>query len=281
MLLVMILVIAAAVLVILYLLAIMPRMIHKPDLHPLCGFHYAHRGLHDNESDAPENSLAAFRKAAEAGYGIELDLQLSRDGEVVVFHDASLERICSVPGKVSDFTYEELCRCRLYGSPERIPRFQDVLRLVDGRVPLIVELKVPWQDTSVCPAADRLLREYRGFYCIESFNPLALIWYKKNHSEVIRGQLADRFSAGGEHRGLMYRLLENLLLNCVTRPDFVAYNHQHAGMLSRWLCRKLYGNMAVAWTIKNQKEMDCARSAFDLFIFDSFIPSEVDAAGKR
>ncbi len=265
--------IMTAVLVFLYLLAIMPRIVHKPDLKPLSGFYYAHRGLHDNEGEAPENSLAAFRKAAEAGFGIELDLQLSKDGEVVVFHDVTLERACQVPGLVSDYTYEELCRHRLFGSSEAVPRFQDVLKLVDGKVPLIVELKVPWQDISVCPATDRLLSEYRGFYCIESFNPLALIWYKKNRKEVIRGQLADRFSAGKGTRGLLYRLLENLMFNWVTRPDFVAYNHQHAGMLSRRLCRRLFGNTAVAWTIQSEAELERAKSDFDLFIFDGFIPS--------
>ncbi len=267
-----ILLIALAVFILLYILALMPRIIHKPDLKPLSGFYYAHRGLHDNEGDAPENSLAAFRKAAEAGYGIELDLQLSKDGEVVVFHDITLDRICRVPGRISDFTYEELCRHRLYGSAEPIPRFQDVLKMIDGRVPLIVELKIPWQDISLCPAADRLLSEYHGSYCIESFNPLALIWYKKNRQAVIRGQLADRLSAGTKYRGLLYRLLENLLLNWVTRPDFVAYNHRHARMLSRRLCRRLYGNTAVAWTIQSEEELERARDDFDLFIFDSFIP---------
>lgn len=274
----MIFLITMAILVFLYLLAIMPRIIHKPDLQPLNGFYYAHRGLHDNEGGVPENSLAAFCKAAEAGYGIELDLQLSKDGEVVVFHDVTLERACQVPGLVSDFTYDELCGHRLFGSSEPIPRFRDVLKLIDGRVPLIVELKVPWQDTSVCPAADRLLSKYRGFYCIESFNPLALIWYKNNRKEVIRGQLADRFSAGKETRGFLYWLMQNLLLNWVTRPDFVAYNHRHAGMLSRRLCRRLFGNKAVAWTIQSEADLERAKSDFDLFIFDSFIPAGYEKA---
>ena len=140
----------------LYLLAIMPRMVHKPDKQPLLGVLYAHRGLHDNGSDAPENSMRAFEKAVKAGYGIELDVQLSRDRIPVVFHDFTLERVCGVKGKVYDYTYEELQRFRLYQSEERIPRFEDFLKMVDGRVPLIMEYKVEWTDAAVCLPADRL-----------------------------------------------------------------------------------------------------------------------------
>lgn len=97
-----------AILAVLYLLAIMPRMTKRPDYTPLMGRHYAHRGLHDNKSDAPENSMAAFRKAIEAGYGIELDVQLTKDRIPVVFHDETLKRVCGVEGNVRDYTYEEL-----------------------------------------------------------------------------------------------------------------------------------------------------------------------------
>ncbi|MGN0995468.1 MAG: glycerophosphodiester phosphodiesterase family protein, partial [Candidatus Ventricola sp.] len=126
----------------LYLLAIMPRMAGRPDPAPLLSRDYAHRGLHDNASDAPENSMAAFRRAVEAGYGIELDVQLTRDRVPVVFHDESLSRMCGVPGNVRDYTFDELVQFPLLRSAERIPRFEDVLTLVDGRVPLIVEIKI-------------------------------------------------------------------------------------------------------------------------------------------
>ena len=268
---------AIVFLLVLYLLAIMPRMTHKPDMTPLQGVLYAHRGLHDNESEAPENSMTAFRKAVDAGYGIELDLQLSKDKKVIIFHDATLDRVCGVHGKAEDYTYEELQEFRLCGTEQRIPLFEDFLKMVDGQVPLIVELKVEWQDVGVCSAADQLLREYQGVYCIESFNPLALIWYKRNHREVVRGQLADKFTRTPEFKGALYGLLENLLLNRITQPDFVAYNHQYARSLSRRLCRKLYGNMAVAWTIKSEEELASAEKSFDLFIFDSFIPAKSES----
>ena len=240
----------------------------------LLNVHYAHRGLHDNSGDAPENSMAAFQKAVKAGYGIELDVQLTKDKVPVVFHDFTLERVCGKKGKVYDYTWEELKEFKLFESGETIPKFADVLSLVKGKVPLIVELKVEWMELYVCTEADALLRKYEGVYCIESFNPLALMWYRRYHNDVIRGQLADGFTRTGEFKGLLYVVLQNLLLNGMTKPDFVAYNHKYAGNLSRKLCRRLYGNLAVAWTIKSQEEMEKAKRQFDLFIFESFLPDQ-------
>lgn len=263
------------VLMILYMLAIMPRMIKRADREPFLRVLYAHRGLHDNGTDAPENSKRAFAKAVEAGYGIELDIQLSKDQIPVVFHDATLERVCGVQGRVCDYTFEELQQFTLFGSDEKIPRFDEVLKLVDGKVPLIVELKIEWKDLKLCPVADALLREYKGVYCIESFNPLAVFWYRKNHKEVMRGQLSDSFKSedGKQYKSPLYWVLENLLLNFLTKPDFVAYNHKYYRNRSRSICRYVYGGLAVAWTIKSQEELDARSEDFDLFIFDSFIPA--------
>lgn len=261
-------------LAVLYLLMIMPRLGNRKERKKFTGVYYAHRGLHDNESSAPENSMAAFRKAVEAGYGIELDVQVTKDRMPVVFHDFTLERICGAEGKVSDYTYEELQRFRLCDSTERIPLFEEVLALVDGKVPLIVELKVELTDLTVCEKADELLRSYHGLYCMESFNPLAVFWYRRHHKEIVRGQLSENFLKTGEFHGALYWVLQNLLLNFLTKPDFVAYNHQHQRMLSRKLCHGLYRNMAAAWTIKSMQELDEAGKHFDIFIFDSFIPDK-------
>ncbi|WP_342756359.1 glycerophosphodiester phosphodiesterase family protein [Kineothrix sedimenti] len=262
------------ILAVLYLLAIMPRMVHKPDKTPFMGVLYAHRGLHDNEGDAPENSLKALKKAIDRGFGVELDVQLTKDKIPVVFHDFTLKRVCGEEGKVSDYTYDELQQFHLYRSDEKIPRFEDFLKLADGKIPLIVELKIEWTDVSVCELADRLLKEYKGAYCIESFNPLGLIWYKKHRKEVMRGQLSDVFKKENGLKGPLYFSLEHLLLNCVTKPDFIAYNHKYHRMPSRWICRRLFGNLAVAWTIKTQQQLDMRKKDFDLFIFDSFIPEK-------
>lgn len=259
----------------LYLLAIMPRMLEKPDMTAFLNWLYAHRGLHDNEGDAPENSMKVFARAVEAGYGIELDIQLSADNVPVVFHDYTLRRVCGVNGKVCEYTYEELQQFTLFDSGEQIPELADVLKLVDGKVPLIVEFKTEATDMSLCTVADKLLKEYKGLYCVESFNPLVLFWYRRNRKNVVRGQLSTAFWKTGEHRkSLLYFALQNLLFNFLAKPDFVAYDYKYPNMLSRKICHRLYGNMAAAWTIKSQAELDAAKGQFDLYIFDSFIPDK-------
>lgn len=257
------------ILCLVYGFLIAPRMFRKPDRKPFYCRHYAHRGLFDNETDASENSLRAFAKAVNAGYGIELDVQLSKDDVPVVFHDATLERMCGVKGNVWEYTYEELQKLTLAQSNERIPKFEEVLALVDGRVPLIVEYKLDRVQTKVCELGNELLKNYRGAYCIESFHPLALIWYRKNRPDVLRGQLSMNFKAEyKKHKE--YILLTYLLTNVATRPDFIAYQHSDASVISRKICRVL-GALSVTWTIKNQKQYEAVKDEFDLFIFDSCI----------
>lgn len=268
-------VIILCILLLVYMLAIMPRMFHRADQRPFLNRYYAHRGLHNNRGNAPENSLAAFQKAVDKGYGIELDVRLSKDRIPVVIHDAVLNRVCNVKGKVEDYTYEELKNFPLYQSEETIPSFKDVLKLVDGRVPLIVELKIDRTDTSVCNLANLELSRYRGIYCIESFNPLALIWYRKHQPQILRGQLSMNFSLseeGGPPLVLRF-ILKNLLANFLTKPDFIAFDHHCPHCLSRVICRNMYGALSVAWTIKSQEQLEKAKEQFDLFIFDSFIPT--------
>lgn len=254
-----------------YAFLVAPRMIKKPDVSVLKGVHYAHRGLHDNHSDAPENSMKAFQKAVDAGYGIEMDIQLTKDKIPVVFHDETLDRMCGVEGKVWEFTFEELQKLTLAESGEKIPKFEDVLALVGGKVPLIVEYKLDVPSTEVCEIADPMLQAYNGIYCIESFHPFAVKWYRDHRPDVIRGQLSQDFSKVEKYKGkFIYWMLGNLLTNVLTRPDFIAYNHKDADMFSRKVC-SLMGALPVAYTIKSQEEYEKAKDQFELFIFDSFI----------
>ena len=283
------------ILAVLYLLIIMPRMTGRPDREPHISVLYAHRGLHDNSSDAPENSMAAFKKAVEAGYGIECDVQLTRDGIPVIFHDFTLKRVAryaegqavgdgplnedgsvSVPGKISNYTYEHLQQFHLLSSDEKIPKFEDFLKLVDGRVPLIVELKIELKDLSVCPAVDKLLSDYKGVYCIESFNPLGVLWYRKNRPHIMRGQLSDEFHKEDpkEFNTILYFGLTHLFFNFLTKPDFIAFNRKYPKSISLWINRHLYKCLTAAWTIKSQEQLDKATEDFDIYIFDSFIPED-------
>lgn len=261
--------------ILLYLMMIMPGLRREPSAASFSKWLYAHRGLHDNTSDAPENSLRAFQKAVDAGFGMEMDVQLSKDKVPVVFHDNTLKRVCGAEGEVKDFTFEELQQFRLCGTDQRIPKFEEVLKLVDGRVPLIVELKIDTTNLALCPIADGLLSTYKGMYCVESFNPLAVRWYRKNRREIIRGQLSDAFIKEGEYVGPLYFMLQNLLFNWLGRPDFIAYNRKYPKILSRLLCRNLFGNMAAAWTVKSREQLEEAKEYFDIYIFDSFLPERM------
>lgn len=256
----------------LYLLLIMPRVTPRP-MYEFKGWYYAHRGFHDNKTDAPENSLKAMRLAVENGYGIELDVQLTKDEKVVVFHDATLKRICGVDAKVNSMTYEELQQLQLLDSKEKIPLFSDVLKIIDGKVPLIMEIKMVDSKTRVCELANKELEDYKGVYCMESFHPFAVRWYKKHRPDVVRGQLSANFKKEGQKEGLQEWLVHSLLVNVLGRPDFVAYSHKSAGNISRNLTR-LWGATAVAWTIRSQEELDNNRKSFDLFIFEGFRPKE-------
>ena len=260
---------------VLYMVAIMPRMLKRPNKSKLKGWHYAHRGLHDNETDAPENSMAAFRKAVEAGYGIELDVQLTKDRIPVVFHDETLNRVCGVDDKVRDYTYEQLQGFLLCNSREKIPKFESFLKMVNGRVPLIVEIKIHENPNTVCKEVDKILKEYHGVYCIESFHPLAVNWYKLHRPEVVRGQLSSNFVKEGRPKRADESLVQYLVTNFICKPDFVAYNHHSKYNISRLICRYFYRALSVAWTIKSQEELDAAKKDFDLFIFEGFMPEKI------
>ncbi len=268
------LLIIAAVIVIIYLLAIMPKLTRNPGLKELDGWLYAHRGLHNNHSDAPENSLKAFQLAVHNHYGIELDVQLTKDKVPVIIHDYNLKRACGVDRKVSEFTYEELKQYRLFQSEEQIPTFEEVLRLVGGKVPLIVELKIPWSPGPTCEAVSKLLNDYQGIYCIESFNPFGLAWYRRHYPKVVRGQLSTDFIREKmEGSKFQFFLLKHLLFNFYTKPDFIAYQHVYRKGLSFTLCRKLYRIRTVAWTIRTEEEYAGNKTYYDLFIFENFLPS--------
>ncbi len=262
----------AAVPCALYFLALMPRMVHRPDTGFFRKKYFAHRGLYDNAGDAPENSMEAFRRAVEAGYGMELDVHVTKDNVPVIFHDFNLKRMCGVDGVIEDYTYEELQEFTLGSSKERIPKLEELLHMVDGREPLIVEIKDERARVPSCAVIDGLLRAYGGEYCIESFNPAVLWWFRLHHNGAVRGQLASNFLIDGGYRGAIYFCMTHLLLNFFTKPDFIAYNHRFMEEPGRRICRHLYKNPAVAWTIHSSQELKKAKDAFDVFIFERFTP---------
>jgi glycerophosphoryl diester phosphodiesterase len=256
-----------AALILLYLFLIFPRAGAKRKYRAFLGQIYAHRGVFDNER-IPENSLPAFQSAIRMGVGIEFDIHRTADGEVVVFHDATLQRMCGDPRRITDLTLDELRTLSLLETGEKIPTLKEVLALVADRVPLVVELKGENTDTSLCDAAMPILENYGGRYCIESFNPLLVARYGKLAPHVMRGVLVTKFKRDGEERGALGVILQNLLLNFLARPDFIAARHLYGRYFPIGLCRKL-GAATVAWTIRSRKEYDTCQSDFDAYIAEN------------
>ena len=265
------------ILIVLCLLAtflVAPRMFNKPDMSAFIDVNVAHRGYFDNEAGVPENSLSCFQAAIDKGFAIELDIQLSSDGVAFVFHDADLERMCGVQGKIWDYTAAELKEMKLLGTEETIPTFEETLALINGQVPLLVECKMDKADTAVCAAGQALLDEYDGAYAIQCFDPRALLWYKKNAPQVARGQLAEEFWEKEENKGKpLYLILTYMFTNVVTRPDFISYKAAHKDNIALNVCRTL-GAKTACYTVKNADELAFVNGEFNMYIFDSFDISE-------
>ena len=261
------------VLAVLFLVLIAPRTIGSASLEHMQGYHYTHRGYHDGNVNIPENSLSSFVAAIEAGYGIELDVQLSSDKVPMVIHDADLDRICGVQGKVWDYTCAELQQMKLFGTDETIPTLAEALALIDGQVPILLEYKMDKVDTDVCAYSHEILKDYDGPYAIQCFHPFALFWYRRNANDVPRGIIAKNFirenREKGEKSDIIDFLTTNLMLNVIGYPDFIAYDWQDADYFARKLTR-LMGAPTSTWTLKDPAHYEAVKGEFDLYTFEGF-----------
>lgn len=260
----------------LYPLSLRCRRDH-PAWERLSRFRYAHRGLHDKANGIPENSLAAFRRAVEHGFGAELDVHLTADGRLAVIHDASLLRTAGVDVPVWALTAGELEGYRLEGTDEPIPLLDDVLPLFAGRTGLIVELKVDGGNTdALCAAACALLDRYPELdYCIESFHPQAVRWLAKHRPDICRGQLSQHFT-GSDRTGmgpLADFAMTHLLSGFLTVPDFIAYDHSDRSTPSLALARRLWQVREVSWTVRSPQAMEACEADGRLVIFEHFVPA--------
>lgn len=253
-----------------YIFLMSPRLFGKADMEFL-DVDYAHRGLWNDT--LPENSLGAFKNAVQCGYGIELDLQLSSDKRIMVFHDASLKRMCGVDKKVSECTFEELKATKLLDSEYTVPAFVDVLRAVNGKVPLLIELKGETQDTELCKRVAAVLDKYRGPFCIESFNPFLLAWFKKYRPSYARGQLVTKMTKKTENRNVFVNfILSNMLTNVLSRPDFIAVSGKIRNTPMVHICESFMKAKVFVWTVKNKKEYNICHGEDRKTIFERFDP---------
>ena len=241
----------------------------------LTGHDYAHRGLYDNKRGAPENSLAAFQKAVMSGYGIELDVRETRDHVLVVHHDEDLERSCDDPRRVCDVPLNELQQLSLFGSQEYIPTFDEVLALVNCQVPLIVEIKTDFTNHDLPEKVYDRLRRYPGVYCVESFDPSAVCWFKKHAPKAVRGQLAfmEDFNKDRD-LSVMDKIkrvfLGYLLIDFLGRPDFIAYGYETDANISYRFVADVFRPLLVAWTVRDEETYQRLQQEYDIQIFEHF-----------
>ena len=231
----------------------------------------AHRGLHSKDKTVPENSISAIKKAIDKGYGIEIDINVLGDGNVVVFHDNNLKRLCGIDKYLKDLNYNDIKEMKLLNSEEKIPLLKEVLELVNGQVPLLIELKPKGDNRLLFKSFIKTIRDYKGIYAIHSFSPQIVYWFKKYHPEIIRGQITEYFKDDLKISKFRKYLMKSMAFNFITKPDIINYGIYD---LPNKYCDKLHkkGMVIIAYAAQNQKDFDMVKTHYDNSVFEYFIP---------
>lgn len=214
--------------------------------------------------------MLAFQAALDNGYGIELDVQVSKDGKAMVFHDDTLQRMTSFDGLIAEQTEELLTSLCLHDTYERIPTLEQVLALVDGKVPLLIDVK-SWGK--IGPLEDAVLKAFQGYqgdFSVQSFNPVSLFYFRRKAPWVLRGQLAEKH-ATDKYPEIYNWVLRNLLMNWVSQPDYIGYDVRimpHPAV-RRAQSRKL---PVLAWTVDTEDRLQVAAQYADNIIFERISP---------
>lgn len=231
--------------------------------------HYAHRGLYNHGTDIPENSMMAFRKAKHLGYGCELDLQCTKDGKVVVFHDDNLLRMTGFDGILESMNYSEIKDLKLNHTEERIPLFKDVLDLELKE--LVIEIKSTKARSKIILAVLKELKTYRGKFSICSFDPLILLELKRQAPMIYRGLIMEYTDSSNKMPFYQRWVLNYGLLNRFIRPDYISMNYKDINIIYRLF--RLLGGRTLVWTINNIKiESDLKRNVEGI-IFENYLPN--------
>ncbi len=223
---------------------------------------FAHRGLHRRDG-IPENTRAAFEAAIAAGSGIELDVQLTRDGEAAVFHDYTLDRLAGLPGEVRGLAMRELERIPVERTGETIPSLAGVLALIAGRAPLLIEVKSPGRRVApLCAAVKRALDPYIGPVAVMSFNPEIGRWFRVHAPQVLRGLVVSE-----EGRMNLRGRIERYFSLGIARPDFLACDVRD--LPSRFAGRqRARGVPVLTWTVRSGRDRAIAAEHADQIIYE-------------
>lgn len=227
----------------------------------------AHRGLHDKQ--VPENSMMAFKNAIDNGYAIELDVRMLSDGTIVVFHDDSLARLTGNDGYIKFLKKSDLDMLTLEGSQEKIPTFEEVLKFVDGRTPLLIEIKNQSKIGELEAKVLEILKDYQGKFAIQAFNPYVLNYFYKHAPQIPRGQLAGYLKTQKLPFFQKFALKRMLLNKRVSHPDFISYEGK---FLPNRFVRQYKRLPLLAWTIRSQEEYMKVVKYCDNIIFEGFEP---------
>ena len=226
----------------------------------------AHRGLHLGVK-IPENSLLAFKNAVERNYGIELDITISKDNQIVVFHDDTLDRLCNVNGNIEEFDYAYLKSLNLFQTKETIALFSEVLNIVDSKVQLIIEIKKHKNIGVLENILSSLLDNYEGEYSICSFDKDILTWFRKNKSLTKRGLIFEQLNK----RFRKYNKLIFLYKYFKSKPDFISLDYRLFNSDIYKFCKKK--NLSVfVWTIDSKEKYEKVNSLVDALIFEKITP---------
>ncbi|MBO5178900.1 MAG: glycerophosphodiester phosphodiesterase [Clostridia bacterium] len=225
----------------------------------------AHRGYHDDEKGIPENSMKAFAEAIKNNYIIELDVHLLKDSEVAVFHDDNLKRMTDINKKIKDCTYSEISKLNLKQTEEKIPLLKEVLKLVDGKVSIIIELKTDLRCRKLEKEVIKILKQYNGEYAVKSFNPLAVNYFRKHSPSTIRGQLASDFK--NDKMFILKKIfLKHMLFNFISKPDFISYDIR--ALPSKKIQKLREKQLILGWTVRSSEDMEKAKKYCDNMIFE-------------
>lgn len=225
---------------------IIQRVYDKDKYRDLLRRPFAHRGVHDI---FPENSVPAFEKAIELNLGIELDIHLTKDDQLVVFHDDNLNRMTGRDEYIRLLSYNEIKSYKLLNSDCHIPLLTDVLSVVNGKVPILIEIKTNNNMKKLIPLLKSVLSGYKGSVFIQSFNPFVLRRCHKLMPQYLRGQLSSFFV--NDHLKFYKKIpIKKLFFRKISHVDFVSYNIDN-------LPNKYVNKMDVpilAWTIKTEDD---------------------------
>ncbi|MCF7930354.1 MAG: hypothetical protein K9L02_02465 [Acholeplasmataceae bacterium] len=231
----------------------------------------AHRGLYSKDQSIPENSIASFKRAMDKGYSIEFDVNVLKDGTVLVFHDYNFNRICNDSRELKDVTYDQCKHLTLFDTDELIPTLSQTLNLVSGQVPLLIELKPHGDVILLCESFMKTMMDYQGVWAVFSFHPKVVSWFKKNYPDVIRGQISEYFKNDKDMNPIAKHLMKTMFFNRFTKPDFISYGIYD--MPNKYLNRSMKkGITVISYAARSQQDFDFVKSHYHNTVFEFFEP---------